>query len=96
MLGLIVYFLGAGIGVFLLSRLFFFLARSWPDSPKKLFSIYLSSLLLIILLGGYGMADGGEFAGDRALFTYGPVVLCFFVFDLYRLWKRGGSQYEQR
>lgn len=86
--GLIAGLLGAALATFLITRIFFGLSKSWPDSLKKICFVYSVSLMAIVLLAGYGMADGGDFAGAQALATYGPFVVLYLLIDISRHWKR--------
>jgi len=78
------FFVGASISTFLLSRLLLWLMRSWKGGRNRLFTAHFFSLVIASLLAGMGMADGGAFAGVRALGLYLVPQSIWLLFDLFR------------
>jgi hypothetical protein len=78
-------FIGALFPTLIVSRLLFLTMRSWSDSGyQKIVVCHVGSLIIATLIGGYGMADSGEFAGGQALGTYLVPQLAWFFFDVFR------------
>ena len=76
--------IGALIATFLISRLILFIMLKWNGGPNRIIIAHVGSLLVASFVGGIGMADGGAFAGVRALTIYvGPQIL-WLILDLWR------------
>lgn len=89
MLPVLALLIGALIPALLLSRIFLWLL------PKRLVGGYLrpilanaASLAGCIILGGFGTADGGGFAGAQAFTTYLLPQMLWLAFDLWRYRRR--------
>jgi hypothetical protein len=66
----IAFFLGALVPTFALSRLMLWLMKSWNGGRRRLIVVHAFALLIASFVGGMGMADGGTFAGLRAMTQY--------------------------
>ena len=79
----IAFFIGALVPTVLVSQLFLFVTRSWKEGGNiRLVVCHTVSLLLITFIGGMGMADGGAFAGAKALLAYAPAQAVWLVVNL--------------
>lgn len=78
--------IGGFVAIFLVSRLFWLVARRWPNSIGKVITLDLTTGLLGSLLGAIGGADGGP--PNLAAFTvYLPAAALVVVLDLIRIRK---------
>lgn len=84
----IAFFVGALVPTFLISRLGLWLTRQWNGGSTRLLFIHGMTLLAIAFVGGMGMADGGAFAGARALLSYAPAQALWLIVDLVRAANR--------
>lgn len=82
------FLLVALVPTFLISRLILWFLRSWSAGVLRLAVAHSVSLIILAIIGGFGMADGGAFAGTRALGMYVLPQALWFVFDLVRHRKR--------
>lgn len=85
----ILFFIGALVPTFLISRVLLFATRGWTGGGyRRLALCHAGSLLIASFIGGMGMADGGAFAGVEALLAYALPQAVWLVFDAWRLWRR--------
>jgi hypothetical protein len=77
------FLIGALVGTFLISRLFWAGAKAWPDSVWK--AIFLNVVCAIIPLD-YIARDDAVFIDE--LIVYGVCQALVLAFDVYRLRKR--------
>jgi hypothetical protein len=92
---MIAFFVGALVPTLGLSRLAFIFMRSWKDGgvPRILLANGIS-LLVVTLLGGMGLADGGAFAAPQAFASYVLPQAVWLVFDLLRHYRRRRAENE--
>jgi hypothetical protein len=68
------YLLGMLIGglvpTFLFSRLMLFILKRWKGGARRLVVAHCVSLLICVVLGGFGFSRHGEFAWIQALTSY--------------------------
>lgn len=89
------FFIGALMAAFLVSRLFLFVTRSWKEGGNvRLVVCHGVSLLLAVFVAGMGMADGGAFAGAKALLVYAPAQAVWLVVVLIAARGRRLSEME--
>lgn len=79
-------FLGALVVTFLITRLFLWISRNWGGEPMRIVYVHAASLLLIFVVAGFGMADGGPFRTGAFLYYLFPQGL-WLAFDLFR-WQK--------
>jgi hypothetical protein len=78
-------FVGALLAVFLISRLFLWLLRKWTTGgAAKYLVVAALTFAFSVIVGGFGYADGGPWAGVEIIPVYGPAVLVVLLFDLIR------------
>ena len=64
------------------------LGAGWKDGGNlRIVVCHAVSLLLIAVIAGMGMADGGDFAGTKALLAYAPAQAVWLVINL--IYARG-------
>ncbi len=84
----IAFFIGTLVPTILVSQLFLFATRSWKEGGNiRIVVCHAVSLLLIAVIAGMGMADGGAFAGTKALLAYAPAQAVWLVINL--IYARG-------
>lgn len=71
---------GALVGTFFISRLFWWIAKRWPDSPRKAVAINVICAALIIPLD-YIARDSQSIIWE--LLVYGGCQCVVLLFDLY-------------
>lgn len=81
------FLIGALIPTFLISRLFNRIFKSWNAGIKKIVVVHTLSLLLMALIAGMGMADGGAFAPLQAGAKYLIPQIVWFLYDFYKFKK---------
>jgi hypothetical protein len=64
------FFIGAVIGTGLVTVLLHAILRKWDGGLPRIITINIASLAIITVIGGFGAANGGEFAGFTALKQY--------------------------
>jgi len=84
-MALLGFFIGALITTYFVSRLYLWLTKSWDGGATRLFIVHGASLLTAGFLGGLGMADGGAFAGGRAVAAYALPQAFWLAVDLVAL-----------
>ena len=77
-------FVGTLIPTVIVSRIALGLMRGWDGGTRRLVLAHAGSLLICALFAGMGMADGGAFAGGKALIQYAPAQAFWFLADVYR------------
>jgi hypothetical protein len=80
--------LGALVPTFLISRLFLWPHRKWREGVLRVFVANIASLAVCFVLAGFGYADGGPFAWQRALAGYLLPQIVWLIFDLAMLAKK--------
>lgn len=79
----IAFFIGALVPTILVSQIFLFVTRSWKEGGNiRIVVCHTLSLLLIAVIAGMGMADGGAFAGAKAFLAYAPAQAVWLVINL--------------
>jgi hypothetical protein len=87
------FVLGALLITLFLSRVALWLMRSWQSGGAvRLALAHLLSFVVCTLIGGFGLANGDEFAGAKAAAIYGLPQTIWLVVDLIRHWLRSKSQ----
>ena len=81
------HLIGGLMATFLVSRLIMRVFRSWNERYKKITIVHLLSFLIICLVAGMGMADGGAFAPLLAGSKYLIPQAIWFFYDIYLLKK---------
>jgi|SRR5271155_3203028 len=81
-------FIGALLATYLLSRLLFWLVKSWDGGTRKVVLVHAMSLTICGLLGGMSFAADGAFAGAYALTVYAVPQFIWMAIDLLRLRKQ--------
>lgn len=82
------FLLGALLPTGFLSRLFLWLLKRRDGGVLKLLVANLASLAVAAVIGGFGLADGGPFAGTRALALYALPQAVWLLIDLVMYWRR--------
>lgn len=77
------FFLGATVGAFLLSRLFWVLSWWWPLTLLKAVTINLLSGAVAVIIAGLGHADGGPARFEEMAPIYLAAQLLVAAFDLW-------------
>jgi hypothetical protein len=75
---------GALVPTLLLSRLLLWITRTWDGGVSRLLLVHGVSLLICVLLGGLGLADGGAFAPGLATAQYALPQILWLAVDLVR------------
>jgi hypothetical protein len=76
--------LGALVGIFLISRLFWVVTRAWPNSLGK--AVFLNVICAAIVIPlDYLLRDDVSFIEELAL--YGACQAAVLIFDLFRVRK---------
>ena len=85
---------GAVLFAYLWSRLWRFLVRKVAkvQDPTRLWIAYAIAWALAVILGGFGYADGGPWAGGKALLIYTPALAVWLVVDWLALKKQPAEQ----
>jgi hypothetical protein len=83
------FMLGALLITFLVSRCALLLLRfRHKGGGVRLFAAHLISFIVVTVIGGVGMADGGAFAGAKAATLYVLPQIFWLIVDLIRQWLR--------
>lgn len=82
--------LGGIVGVFLLSRIVWWMARRWPNTARKAVLLDTLSYVVVIVVASFGMSLDGSPAVALAAQTYVLPYLVVLVLDLLRI--RGGAK----
>ena len=77
------FYFGALVATFLVSRLLYLPMNGWSNSYLKFVFNHFTVLMIIGNIGGWGMANGGPFAGFTAIVTYSPVVIALCLWDCF-------------
>ena len=80
---------GCLLATFLVSQLFFWLTRRWAGGITRILLIDVLAGIVCVVLGGFGMANGGPFQAGTALTFYGLAQLAWLAFDLVAETRRG-------
>ena len=83
-MGYLAEIIGGLLPTFLISRFVLWLMRSWDGGVQRLLVAHSGSLLICILIGGMGMADGGAFAPMMAFIIYTPAQAIWLIADWLR------------
>jgi len=89
MLPFVAYLVGALGSTFLVSRAMLWLLRKWDDGKLpfqhgRLYVAHALTSVIIFAAAGFGLADGGPFAGLAAAKYFTPPLLFWLVVDLVR------------
>ncbi|NQY81949.1 MAG: hypothetical protein HRT36_02660 [Alphaproteobacteria bacterium] len=82
------FFVGALLGTFLITRLFFHITKGWDGGFKRIVFIHMFALTFVTLVSGMGLADGGEFEPIMGFKLYIFPLLFWFVVDICIYLKR--------
>jgi len=96
MLPLVAYLVGAFGSTFLVSRSMLWLLGKWdggklPAPNGRLYAAHALAAVIIFAAAGFGLADGGPFAGLAAAKYFAPPVLFWLVVDLVRQRQKQGD-----
>jgi len=75
-------FLAAMVPLLLISRLILWLLRRARGAYWRVVVANVGSLAIATVIGGFGMADGGPFAGVQAFSTYLVPQLVILLIDI--------------
>jgi len=89
MLPFVAYLVGSLGSTFLVSRAMLWLLRKWdggklPFQHGRLYVAHALTSVIIFAAAGFGLADGGPFAGLAAAKYFTPPLLFWLVLDLVR------------
>ena len=76
--------LGGLLPTFLISRLLLWFMKTWDGGTRRLVCAHGFSFLFVILIGGLGMANGGNFAGLEAAISFSIPQAFWFGVDFLR------------
>jgi hypothetical protein len=85
------FLIGALSATFIARGLFLLALKRWEASYTKAIVVNVASLAVCTILGGFGFADGGDFAGVEAFSAYALPQFIWLVFDTIRSWKATNS-----
>lgn len=96
MLPFLAYVVGALGSTFLVSRAMLWLLRKWEDGSLpipnvRLYVAHALASVIIFTAAGFGLADGGPFAGLAAAKYFTPPLLFWLVVDLVRQRQKQGD-----
>lgn len=78
------FFVGGLLPTLFCSRLLLLLMIKWDGGTQKIVLANLISLVMCGFIGGMGMADGGAFAGAKAIALYALPQLFWLSFDMFK------------
>lgn len=74
-------FVGALLPTFLVSRLTLWCLSPWKGGPARVLTAHVTSLVLIALIAGVGMANGGAFEPMRVASMYAFPQMIWLIID---------------
>lgn len=79
------FLIGALFGTFLISRLFWLAAKSWPDTNEK--ALFLNGVSgVFILIADYSTRSNADLVSELAI--YGSCQMLILFFDLWRIARK--------
>ena len=86
------FLLGALIGTFLISRLFWLVAKPWPDDSRKALLLNIGSGLFVII-GDYLIRPDPDFIFE--VLAYGSCQVMVLFYDLWRISRKKENKRQQ-
>lgn len=91
-MNVIAHMVGGLVPTLLLSRLLLWITQKWNGGLVRLVAVHVASWLLSTIIAGFGMADGGQWAGGRAAALYALPQLIWFAADVARSRSRKANR----